>query len=402
MGFIFEQEIDRILTSVRAQTIGESENITLRQLLVGPIHPALKAYFRAEVEQVLEDERTKEHRSKRFPYSLSEVISLQRQIDVLLVQHYEFTQDEFERILDEAVHFQFNYLCRPQWTLLNYVVGERRRVGMSEVERKLARCVDYRYFPELIRRYAVDRGLAEITYEEFRSLVDRIDREVLKRHTAVELAGMTRSLISFVDFCEHSPHGADHQPSLPTNAAIVFFEDKHLDEIKTRLEVERDREGRSSMTLQDLAAILGEMWVEPEPEPQSSSNEFDLPEAELSAVFHHAPDDAGSLPQTSDAQSVGVAEAMPGAGEPSGTDRTTSLRDVHELFSKVDVKRFTKSIFHKDDVAFRTALDDLNRFMVWDDASHFLDDLFVLHNIDPFSKEAVDFTDRVYARFFPG
>ena len=88
MPFLFEQEIDQILSTVRAQTIGESENITLRELLVANIHPALKAYFRAEVEKVLHDARTQELRSKRFPYSLPEVLSLQQQIDVLLVQHY--------------------------------------------------------------------------------------------------------------------------------------------------------------------------------------------------------------------------------------------------------------------------------------------------------------------------
>jgi hypothetical protein len=401
MGFIFEQEIDQILSSVRAQTIGESESITLRQLIVGPIHPALKAYFRAEVEQLLEDERSKEVRSKRFPYGFSEVISLQRQIDVLLVQHYEFTQDDFERILDEAVHFQFNYLCRPQWTLLNYVVGDRRRVGMSEVERKLARCVDYRYFPELIRRYAVDRGLAEVTYEEFRSLIERIDQEVLKRHTAGELAGMTRSLISFVDFGKTNPYSTDHQPKLPTNAAIVFFEDKHLEEIKIRLEVERDQHGRDLMTLQDLVAVLRETWVDPVPELAETRTDPGSPMDEAGGSLFGEPSHQGSEADASSGARVEEQEPVPVVERIPESAESSELPDVHELFTKADVKRFTKTIFQKDDVSFRTALDDLNRFAVWDDASHFLDDLFVLHNVDPFSKEAVDFTDRVYARYFP-
>ncbi len=393
MGYIFEQEIDQILATVRARTIGEDESITLRQVLNAAIHPALKAYCRAEVEKILEEERATEHRSKRFPYSLSDVISLQKQIDVLLVQHYEFTQDEFERVLDEAVHFEFNYLCRPQWTLLNYVVGERRRVGMSEVERKLARCVDYQYFPELIRRYSVDRGLAELTYEDFRSLVERIDREVVRRHRAPELAGMTRSLISFVDFGKASPHGPDNQPTLPTNAAIVFFEDKHLDEIKVRLEHERDKNGKATMTLAELAEIVREVWTEHEdagPAPADSPTATSPVEAVLTEMPTSAP--------TEEAPSTGVDEVV--ATEAVGPQ--PSLTDLHDLFTHADIKRFVKSIFHKHDSAFRAALDDLNRFTAWDDASHFLDDLFVLQNVDPFSKEAVEFTDRVYARFFPG
>jgi hypothetical protein len=392
VGYIFEQEIDQILATVRARTIGEDESITLRQVLNAAIHPAIKAYCRSEVEKILEEERATEHRSKRFPYSLSEVISLQKQIDVLLVQHYEFTQDEFDRVLDEAVHFEFNYLCRPQWTLLNYVVGERRRVGMSEVERKLTRCVDYQYFPELIRRYSVDRGLAELTYEEFRSLLERIDREVVRRHRVDELAGMTRSLMSFVDFGKASPHGSDDQPTLPTNAAIVFFEDKHLDEIKARLEHERDKNHRMVMTLADLAAVLREVWSDPEgsePVPEVSVS-LEEPMVEAAPVAPLPTVELGLTPAT------GV-EVEPNAILPA-----TTLPDLQDLFSPTDVKRFVKSIFHKDDAAFRTALDDLNRFTAWEDASHFLDDLFVLQNIDPFSEEAVEFTDRVYARYFPG
>ncbi len=392
MGYIFEQEIDQILATVRARTIGEDESITLRQVLNAAIHPAIKAYCRSEVEKILEEERVTEHRSKRFPYSLSEVISLQKQIDVLLVQHYEFTQDEFARVLDEAVHFEFNYLCRPQWTLLNYVVGDRRRVGMSEVERKLTRCVDYQYFPELIRRYSVDRGLAELTYEEFRSLLERIDREVVRRHRADELAGMTRSLISFVDFGKASPHGSDDQPTLPTNAAIVFFEDKHLDEIKARLEHERDKNRRTVMTLAELAAVLREVWIDPEGlepvlEAPVSSEEPTVETADDISLPSSEPD----LTAEKDMQ-VAPSDVVPSA----------NLPDLQDLFSPSDVKRFIRSVFHKDDAAFHSALDDLNRFTAWEDASHFLDDLFVLQNIDPFSKEAVEFTDRVYARYFPG
>lgn len=392
MGYIFEQEIDQILATVRARTIGEDESITLRQLLNAAIHPAIKAYCRSEVERILEEERATEHRSKRFPYSLSDVISLQKQIDVLLVQHYEFTQDEFERVLDEAVHFEFNYLCRPQWTLLNYVVGDRRRVGMSEVERKLARCVDYQYFPELIRRYSVDRGLAELTYEEFRSLVERIDREVVRRHRADELAGMTRSLMSFVDFGKASPHGSDDQPTLPTNAAIVFFEDKHLDEIKARLEFERDKNHRGVLTLAELAEVLREVWTDPEGSepPAALPDLFEEPSPEVIPV-------ASSPMQGPEPTPTADVEV-----EQPAVISSATLPDLQDLFSPSDVKRFVKSIFHKDDAAFRTALDDLNRFTAWDDASHFLDDLFVLQNIDPFSKEAVEFTDRVYARYFPG
>ncbi len=114
MGYIFESDIASIINSVRAKTIGEEDGIVLKKVLSARIHPALKAYFKSEVEKILLQERGLEHRSKKLPYALPEVVSLQHRIDTVLVQNYRFGRQEYESLLDESVHFQFNYLCRPQ------------------------------------------------------------------------------------------------------------------------------------------------------------------------------------------------------------------------------------------------------------------------------------------------
>jgi len=390
VGYIFEQEIEQILNTVRAKTIGEGENITLRDILGSSTHPGLKAYFRAEVEKFLEDERSREIRSKRFPYTHPEASSLQRQIDLVLVQQYQFPQEEFVRVLDEAVHFQFNYLCRPQWTLLNYIVGERRRVPVSEVERKLTRCIDYQYFPELIRRYCIDKGLAEVTYEEFKTLVERIDAEIVARHTPAELAAMTRSLLQFVDFGKASPHDANNQPTLPTNAVIVFFEDKRIDTVTRRLEFERDQKNRMMLTLPELASVLGEVLTD-KLAPVVEAPEVPEP------VESIPPQPVPGNGQMADQKKEGPADQ----GESAGQTNANFLPGVVDMFTPADVKRFTKSIFRKDSMAFRRALEQIELLTAWDATSHFLDDLFVAQSVDPFSREAVEFTDRIYARFFP-
>ena len=231
MGYIFEAEIESIIHAVRVKTIGEDDGIFLKNILSANIHPAIKAYFKAEVEKTLVQERGLEYRSKKFPYSLPEVRSLEEQIDLLLVQNYHFSLQEFESLLDESVHFQFNYLCRPQWTLLNFIVGEQRRVSSATIEKRLKYCVDYTYFPELIKRYIIDHGLAEVTYEEFKSLIEKIDREVVAQHSSLELAHMTRALFDFVESGKMVPQMEFEQQTLPINAAIVFFEDKRLSDI---------------------------------------------------------------------------------------------------------------------------------------------------------------------------
>jgi len=256
MGYIFETEIEQIMNAVSARTIGEAETIRLRDLLAADLHPAIKAYFKARVRQLLQQERTTEVRSKKFPYSLPEVMRLQEQVDVLLVHYYSFGQHDFALMLDHAVHFQFNFLCRPQWTLLNFIFENQRRRPTSDIRRKLRYCVDYEYYTEIIKRFIEERGLAEMEYDEFKDLLGKIDNEIVARHSSAELALMTRPLLRFIESPLPAPPPRIADSRIPINAAVVFFEDKKLNDVKDRLEAERDKNGAVDISLRHLANLI--------------------------------------------------------------------------------------------------------------------------------------------------
>jgi hypothetical protein len=425
MGYIFESEIESILHSIRARTIGESESITLRKLIESDIHHGIKAYFRAEVEKLLQKEREKEVRSKKFPYSLPEVVHLQEQIDRFLQHHYEFDQKEFDALLDEAVHFQFNYLCRPQFTLMNFLFENRRRIPASDVERKLRYCVDYRYYREILRRYLVDHGLTKVTYEEFQSLLEKIDHEVVSRHSSYELACMLRALHRFVD-AGLPARQAGGEPTLPINAVVVFFEDKKLMEIKERLERERDQRNVQQITIQELAHLIEKVRTanddavavideQPRKRPGTKRVTAVQPSSEPSAQPPTSvrTESVRDLFQPVERQTIGAPESL--AANPrqntseqtvesvhgDGTRSTDRKEDIHTYFSRSEQKHFVKNIFRKDDTAFREALDMLNIMARWEEASHYLDQLFIANAVDPFSAEAIEFTDKVYLWFHP-
>jgi hypothetical protein len=410
MGYIFEQEIESIKNAVRARTIGEDETIRLRQVLTAKIHPSVKAYCKAEVEKLLATERVGEIRSKRLPYALPEVARLQQQIDLLLVHYYEFDKTDFESLLDESVHFQFNYLCRPQWTLVNFIFGSNRRVPVAEIEKKLLYCVDYSYFNDLLKRYFIDRGLAEMEYEEFKALVQRIDGEVVARHSSLELATMTRALFTFVASGKYAALDQSEQARLPINAAVVFFEDKRLEKIQGRLEFERDKKKITELSVMELAEIIeavrtaGDPGVIPQPtnggdnvpsesvakvEPHRSEQQEPLPTSQNDVDEARSP---GPSTRRSDSEFQPVAVAAP-------TIELDPQKRLQEYFSSHDRKVYIKSIFRKDAEAFADALEYIDSLKSWDEASLFLDSLFVANNIDPFSVIAVTFTDRVSAKF---
>jgi hypothetical protein len=415
MGYIFETEIEQIMNAVSARTIGEAETIRLRDLLAADLHPAIKAYFKARVRQLLQQERLTEVRSKKFPYSLPEVVRLLEQVDVLLVHNYSFGQHDFALMLDHAVHFQFNFLCRPQWTLLNFIFENQRRRPTSDIRRKLRYCVDYEYYAEIIKRLIDDRGLAEMEYDEFKELLEKIDNEIVSRHSSVELALLTRPLLRFIESALPVPPARLADSRIPINAAVVFFEDKKLNDIKDRLESERDKNGVTEISLKELAVLI---------EKVRTRNE------EADVVF---PEDPGEAAKTEETQADVAAVAAPKAepvlisktpvkifsdfeedepitvpapppGEASYGDLTDSgiLVNLHSLFSPSEEKTFIKKVFQKDDLLFRESLDQLNKMTEWKEASQYLQQIFLTNEVDPFSEVAIMFTDKVQARFQPG
>ena len=399
MGYIFESEIVTIMNTVRARTIGAEDAISLKEVLASDIHAAIKAYFKAEVERLLQQERVQELRSKRFPYGLPEVIGLQRQIDLLLVNHYVFDQQEFESMLDAAVHFEFNFLCRPQWTLLEFMFEGRRSVGVSEAVRKFKYCVEYNYFAEIFRKYVIDRGLAELSYEEFKTLIEKIDLEIIERHSSRELARLLRPMVEFIEVGIPETPISETGPELPINAAIVFFEDKKLYDIQKELERERDTHERNDISLNDLAGIIAVIKndgvLEPKPEAAADPKE---PEVSTDSVepspapAEVAEQPAAKLPPESPAKESPKRQKSKKKDAPA-------LIDVYSLFDLKEQKLFVRRLFQKDEVAFRNALDRLNPIGEWKDASFVLDEIFTANNVDPFSKEAIRLTEKLYERY---
>ncbi|MFH0989649.1 MAG: hypothetical protein V1799_06490 [bacterium] len=424
MGYIFEKEIELIINTIRARTIGEEETIRLKDVLHAAIHPAIKAYFKSEVELLLQQERVKEVRSPKFPYGYPDISTLQHQIDLILVNNYEFDRQEFELNLDHAVHFQFNYLCRPQWTLVNFVFENQRRRSTAEIMRRVKYCTEYIYYTEIIKGYVEDRGLAEMTYEEFSALLEKIDLEVTATHSSIELALMTKPLLIFI-LAGTTPIGQRPiEPKIPSTATIVFFEDKKLNDIKERLEYEREHKGLHDFSLQQLADIIEKVrtgneeahvefpaFGEPKESERASVSAEESVEAGATDGDPKPVEDAAPLQKppvkvlsdfvedlTPPAELVGT--PFPEADTPIDSSLVSlEAVSIHSLFSPSDQKAYVKKLFSRDEVAFRNALDALNLMKTWKEGAAYIEQIFASNNVDPFSEEAILFTDTAQTFF---
>ena len=376
---MFEKETEQLIGAVRQATIGDAKAIGLREIFESNIPASVKVFFRAEVESMLDAERKPETRSGRFKYDLPEITMLQEQISALLIHNFIFQKDDFETTLDKCVHFMLNYLCRPQWTLNSFLFEESGRASSSQILKKLRYCRDYSYFPDILRKYFGQRGVGEITLEEGRNLIARIDAEVVKGHTSTELAQITVPLFEFIAYARSHKLSATPR-TIPTRALIYFFEDKKMSSLCERLSREREVNNVKEMSFHQLANMLEKMRTGDEHASLFDENSEPLPAGDDSAL---------DLP------------VMPGVSERISVARQASTeppKPLPPVFSLEEERSIIKYVFHQNEEAFRAAMTEALTAAAWDEAALTIDHYFLMNDVEPFTKEAILFTNRLQNR----
>ncbi len=380
---MFEKETEQLIATVRQATIGETKAIGLREIFESNILSNVKVFFRAEVEWMLETERKPEPRPSKFNYNLPEIAMLREQTNALLIHNFIFSKADFEATLDKCVHFLLNYLCRPQWTLNSFLFEESARASTQQILLKLRYCRDYAYFPDILRSYLQQRGVGEMTLEEGKNLIARIDAEVVKNHSSIELAKITLPLFDFVAYARAHNMSATAK-TVPARALMYFFEDKKIGAMHERLSREREVNNVKELSYGQLVNLLEKVRSGDE-----HAHVFDEHAEPLPAL------DDISLDMPSLSQIVQEEEmTTPKPSEPP--------KPTPPLFSLEEERTIIKHVFHQNEEQFQAAVKEALAAATWEDAALSIDHFFLMNDVEAFSKEAILFTNRVQSRFSEG
>jgi hypothetical protein len=417
---MFEEEMTAINQALIGATIVDAETISLAQLFQCTVPTTIKTYFKSEVQQWLKEERAVTFTSKRFNYHLSEIQSLQQQIDMLLISRFIFERDDFMATLDKAIHFYFNYLLRPEWTLINFLYDRKSTESVQEILFKLSYCSEYRYFNEILEHYFIEKGLVSVRVDEFRLLLQKIDDRVVQSHNSIELARLTTPIFDFINFGK-----THHKDEVAIDGLIVFFDDKRLDDIRARLEKEKMLGGIEAISVWQLATLIEKIRsgnedasVEMEQPPpvavkqgKPPSPEPVIPEKVETPPVVVEPPQAPVPEHEKKPEGKPVQKPIP-PPEPQrlkpvkvfderGTieKKEVKLQDLRKMLDPTEQKRIIKKIFKKNEVEFTAAILKLNKMQSWKEAAACLDEIFITNDIDPDSRDAMFFADFVYHRY---
>ncbi len=392
---MLEKETERLLAICQQRTIGRGTGISLREILAAEIPGPLRSFFRADVERLLTDELGRAREQTKFDYSHTEVLSLQRQMNSVLVLNYSFAREEYLHKLNDATHLLLNYLLRPQWTLSSFLFNTKPSLTASEIEGMFSYFGAYEYLKEVLLRYLQERQIASLTVGEFQRLVWRIDEEYMGRKDGLQIARLATPVYEFLAF----PNFELIKP-VPTKAIVKFFEDKRLRILCGFLE-DQIRSGKTEVMMDELAILL-EDARRTDAEAFQSDESFIKKTSSIETSTNDVPakEDAASSPAPPQQKHIPPIESVE-KNHSVMEQRQMSLADLRTMIAEDDRRRFLKKIFLKDEGHYESTMTSLNAMSSWKQASLFIDEIFIANEVDPYSNDARRFQEIVYQRFFP-
>jgi hypothetical protein len=420
---IVTQKIQKIANTVIQQGMQE---VPLGYLMGLDIPESVKHFFDQEVETWLAEEDNRISASERFDMDMPEVRMLIDQVLDLLKQYASFDQPTFNRILERAIKLELNYLIKPHQTLTQFIFKDSPKVTTIEVYNTLKYFFRLTYYKDALTDYFNQKYMQEITETQFKELISQIDAKAFEANSVEFTLKTLNAILQFAN------EGADDEgkTTLSSDLLIAALEDRSFTQY-AELITRAEGQGMKEFTLEELENIFKtgktpqemaeEEKVAAEEETIAmdvSSIEEEKPEVEVSDI------DVSSVPEPEPAVEEEVEEEEEfeeeeeeeeeeevvkesGAGAQLAAQIAQQiegqgpLEDLFSLIGKKDYKKFLKKLFKKDEPGFKDFIDELNSYNSWKDASIAIDDEFYQRQINPYSKEAIAFSDICYKRFFP-
>ncbi len=369
---MFEKEIDRVRKQLKQRLDTRQPSIPLAAIMANAtIHPAYRAFFKAEAEWWLYEERALRASNPRFDTANPELQGVFPRLDELYLASARFDHEELNATIDAAVKTRLNFLCRPRTTLKWFVYRGEPTKPLHEVLLRLNYLTDNRYLLDGIRQWASTRPVEASSYEilsviEFERIVEKVDNDAILDLSQEEFVRLLDGLYGF--FYEADPNLPSE--AVPTEAVIIFLDDKGAIPISQALERLLYREELRTLTRTKLIDVINDV-IE-------------------------------SIPSVEEERKIETIETVETA-ETAETVETVETGERASAFNaQLDVstrERILKKIFLRDRAEFDHVVGEILQRSTWREAAGELDRWFARRGVAPDSAAAMEFAQAIHRSY---
>lgn len=358
---MFEKELDRARKQLKLLLDTRQPSISLPAILANEkLHPAYRAFFKAEVEWWLHEEQAIRTSNPRFDTSADSVRASVTKLDALYFENARFDHEELNATIEAAVKTRLNFLLRPRTTLKWFVYRGEPTKPLNEVLLRLNYLTDHAYLVDGIRQWAKSRPADTSTYEilsvvEFDRIVEKTDNDAILDLSQDDFIQLLDGIYEF--FADADP---DSPPeSVPTEAVIIYLDDKGAVPISQSLERLLYREELRTLTRIKLIDVIDTVIATMEPiQP--------------------------------------VVEAVP---PPLQTQTPLRVARFAEMLDAGTRERIIKKVFGKNSQAFTEGIQEVLESSNWKEAAAVLDRMYARRGISPDSTAAMEFAQALHRSY---
>lgn len=461
---MIDNVVDQYISHVGNSVLKDQmQIIPLAYLMQKDIPKSVKHYFDREVENWILEEEVKFESSERFDYDIPEVRMYIDKIFDHLKNTATFSLNNFNKLLERAIKLEKDFTIKPHQTMNNFLFKDSNTIRTKEINDTLNYFFVHNHYKEKLTEYFNLKYMQEINIEQFKELIKQIDDKIFSANMIEEALKMAQSIIDFInhgedvqdqipadilvtafedryltDFAdlfrsmgenlidisriEETLHKGGKDESTDEVATVEDIdvskvqiiededdEDDEDDEIEEFEDIEDDEQEDNDVEEIETATDtvveeeqISQVEVQDNPiieEPEAINQVPDEPEPVVEkseTPVHEEQAPARKYGEVNDEAAHRIADVVA-----SNVTKAANLEDLNKLIDRKWRKKFLKKLFKKDENFYTMFIADLNKLSSWKDASVKIEDVFYEKEVNPYSKEAIMFSDIAYQRFFP-
>lgn len=235
---MFEKYLEQKEQLLAEQLNLDNDFVNLYAILFNPkIEQSFKVYFSAEVDWWIYEEQIARSSNQRFNIDDPKLNAFLKQLDELYKKNARFSSLTLPQVINSAVKTRLNMLCRPRTAIKWFVYRWEQTKTYHEIVKRLNYLFDNKYladgFIEHVQRKKLIKSPNDlIPISEFDKIINEIDNEHIQELSPEEFVQLMSPL--FIFFNSEAEH--KDTAKIPIEAVIIYFDDKNLYSLSTKLE----------------------------------------------------------------------------------------------------------------------------------------------------------------------
>lgn len=261
---MFEKEI-QFITDFNLNKIKKAgTTFTFNKLFDADIHPALLKYISGRIDYLIYQDKKILLENSDFDYSGIKISEYFNLIANEIRNTKKLTQDEVKKYIENGVLFNANFIIQPKTALTHLIFRYSEETkSTAEIKVFLNYIYYYDYIRDIINSYISKKNPVNINRNEFKTLLDKIDSELITNNTKSIISD---ALVSISDFYNE---GGLSKSSIQPALIEAFLIEKNLDELRERLSSEI-KDTKKKMDIGEIKNILLSKKISPPETPVES------------------------------------------------------------------------------------------------------------------------------------